>query len=66
MLQPTSSAVTLHTHFLRSGFMMLKPAISATDQEGLLGGYSIRNPPLTKWVLRTSSAELLFCRLEHH
>ncbi len=39
---------SLHTHFVRSGYVMLRPMRS--ESYPIHAGYNIRNPPLTRWV----------------
>src|SRR5258705_121524 len=46
------------THLLRGGYAKQRGQCSSV-------GWSIIDPPLTRWVCKTAWA-MLFCRLEHH
>jgi putative ABC transport system ATP-binding protein len=60
--------LALHTHFVRSGYVMLLP-IWPRQSNTHNAGYNITDPLLTKWVCaktRDVDARLICCRLQHH
>jgi hypothetical protein len=42
--------LTLHTHFVRSGYVMLRPISGTARSNAHNAGYNITDPLLTKWV----------------